>query len=446
MTAPSAPPTATGPAGWTQWLDRRVLTVLFLGFASGLPYLLLFSTLSAWLTEVHVSRTAIGLFAMARTPFTFKPLWAPLIDRLPLPILTRTLGQRRGWALATQAALMLTLLAMASTNPAANLYWLAVATVATSFASASQDIVLDAMRVELLPDALQASGSGGYMAGYRLGLIVAGAGALYLASILPWPVVYAIMAVLVAVGMVAVLLAREPARPPVPQRTTLKIWVKEAVVAPFTHFATRQGWIFIVAFIAIYKLGDVYVNAMATNFYLSEGYTKQEIAAVTKLFGLICALCGALCGGTLAEKLGTIRSLLLCSGFMIFTNLMYAVLASQPHSVAWLTGVVGLEMFAGGMSSAAFAAFLSRLCDTGFTATQYALFSSLATLPLDWFAGSSGLLADHLESWPLYFAISASLGIPGLLMLGLMSRLADISHRPATEEEANQSGSRPVPA
>ncbi|MBB6251785.1 AmpG family muropeptide MFS transporter [Nitrospirillum iridis] len=439
----SPAPAATGS---TQWLDRRVLTVLCLGFASGLPYFLLFSTLSAWLTESHVTRTAIGLFAMVRTPFTFKPLWAPLIDRLPLPVLTRLMGQRRGWALVTQAALMLTLLAMAACDPATNLYWLAVATVATAFASASQDIVLDALRIELLPDTHQPQGAAAYMVGYRLGMIVAGAGALYLASVLPWPVVYTIMAALVAVGMVTVLLSSEPARPPSGPHRTFDVWVREAVVAPFTRFATRRGWLAIVVFVAIYKLGDVYVNVMATTFYLSDGYTKQEIATVSKLLGMGCAIGGALCGGLLAGWVGQVRGLMLCGALMIVTNLMYAYLASQPHDIVLLAVVVGLELFAGGMSSAAFAAFLARLCDPGFTATQYALLSSLATLPLDLLSGGSGWLADHLNSWPLYFAASAAMGVPGLLLLLLLSRLADIHHRPAEDAVPDQGGSRPVPA
>ncbi|MDE1145570.1 MAG: MFS transporter [Azospirillaceae bacterium] len=445
MTSPTAPHAPAPAPGWTLWLDRRVLTVLALGFASGLPYFLLFSTLSAWLTEVHVSRTAIGLFAMVRSPFTFKPLWAPFIDRLPIPGLTSRLGQRRGWALVTQAALMLTLLAMASSDPAANLYWLAVATVATSFASASQDIVLDALRIELLPDSLQAPGAGAYLVGYRLGMIVAGAGALYLSTLVPWSVVYTAMAGLVVAGMVAVLLAPEPARPPAPPRQTFMVWVEEEVIAPFIRFATRRGWLAILVFVGIYKLGDVYVNVMATNFYLSEGYSKGEIAAVTKMLGMACAIAGAIVGGTVAGRLGAVRGLFLCGTFMIITNLMYVVLATQPHSVVLLGGVVGLEFFAGGMSAAAFTAFLSRLCDAGFTATQYALLSSLATLPLDMLSGGTGLLADYLNSWPLYFTVSAALGIPGLLLLGWLARRADIQHRPAGGSEV-QDGSRPVPA
>ncbi|MEC4589418.1 MFS transporter [Nitrospirillum amazonense] len=423
-----------------------MLTVLFLGFASGLPYFLLFSTLSAWLTEVHVSRTAIGLFAMVRMPFIFKPLWAPLIDRLPVPILTRRLGQRRGWALVTQALLMATLLAMATSDPAANLYWLAVVTIATSFASASQDIVLDAMRVELLPDAMLGPGTSAFMVGYRLGMIVAGAGALYLATVLSWPMVYTIMAALVAIGMITVLLASEPDHPPVTAHQDLKTWVRDAVIAPFMRFATRRGWLAIVLFVAVYKVGDVFVNVMATNFFLSDGYSKVEIATVTKLLGLACAIGGAVCGGMLASRLGHMRSLLLCGCLMIFTNLMYVVLATQSHSIVLLAVVVGLELFAGGMSSAAFTSFLSRLCDAGFTATQYALLSSLATLPLDMLSGSSGILADRLDSWPLYFTVCAAMGIPGLLMLGLMSRLADIRHRPAEEATAGQDGPRPLPA
>ncbi|WP_049973791.1 MFS transporter [Azospirillum sp. B4] len=276
-------------------------------------------------------------------------------------------------------------------------------------------------------------------------MIVAGAGALYASTFLPWPVVYTVMAGLVALGMVAVLAAPEPPRPPAPPRQRFDVWVQEAVVAPFTRFATRRGWLAILVFVAIYKLGDVYVNVMATNFYLTEGYTKAEVAAVTKMLGMACAIAGAVAGGTVAGRLGAVRGLFLCGGFMIVTNLMYAVLASQPHNVGLLAGVVGLEFFAGGMSAAAFTAFLSRLCDAGFTATQYALLSSLATLPLDILSGGTGWLADHLNSWPLYFAVSAALGLPGLMLLGFLRRNADIQHRPA-EEATGQDGPRPLPA
>lgn len=421
------PPLPEPPSGAR--FSGRVLTVFALGFSSGLPYFLLFSTLSAWLTDAHVSRTAVGLFAMVRSPFTFKPLWAPLIDRVPLPGLTRRLGQRRGWALVTQVLLMAALLGIAATDPAVSLWWTAVATIAASFASASQDIVLDALRVEYLPDAQQAAGSGAYLAGYRVGMIVAGAGALFLASVLPWPVVYTVMAGLVGIGMAAVLLAREPAHPPHAPYRSARDWVERAVIAPFRQFMTRRGWLIILAFVVLYKLGDVYVNVMAVRYYLEAGYSKVEIASVTKLFAMSAAIAGALSGGWLAGRLGRVRSLFVCGGLMIATNLAYAGLATQGHSLPLLGAVVGLEQFAGGMSAAAFTAFLSSLCDPGYTATQYALLSSLATLPLDILSGGSGTLAQHLD-WPTYFTVSALLGLPGLLLLAALTRHADATASP----------------
>lgn len=433
--SPSTPPNAATPLGRFGRFGR-LATMAALGFSSGLPYLLLFSTLSAWLTDAHVSRAAVGAFALVRSPFTFKPLWAPLIDRLPLPWLTRRFGQRRGWALATQAALMATLAGIAATDPATHLWWTAAATIATSFASASQDIVLDALRVEYLPEAEQGAGAGAYLAGYRIGLIVAGAGALFLASALSWPVVYLLMAALVAVGMIAILLAREPAHPPRAPYRNAADWARRAVAEPFRLFARRRAWVLLLAFVALYKLGDVYVNVMAMRFYLESGYSKIEIASVTKLLALSAAICGALLGGWVASRIGRVRALFLCGLFMIATNLAYAWLATQGHNLALLGLVVGLEQFAGGMSAAAFTAFLSGLCDDGYSATQYALLSSLATLPLDVLSGASGLLAEHLP-WPQYFAASAALGLPGLALLAALVGGRAVPLRPPAKKSGH---------
>ena len=428
-------------SSWSQaaavYLDRRVIAILFLGFSEGLPLALTGATLSVWLREGGISRTAIGLFALVTMPYALKFVWAPLIDRLRLPVITRRLGRRRGWALVTQAALMAALVGLGSTDPLQDLWWTALCAVVVAFCSASQDIVIDAYRVELLEEDQQAAGAAMLVLGYRFGMLASGAGALYLASFFGWHAAYYAMAGLVAVGMVTVLLTREPvvaaspemaarerhvaawleARPHLHgRRAAVLAWLYGAVVAPFAQFMTRRAWVAILAFIACYKLGDVLAGIMAAPFYVDLGFEKTEIANVTKVFGLWATIVGGLAGGVLVSRVGVLRGLLIGGIAQMVSNLGFVALAMVGRDLSMLALAVATENVCGGIATAAFVAYLSSLCNVSYTATQYALLSSFYKLGGDLFGATSGWLADQM-SWPAFFLLSMGGAVPGLLIL-----------------------------
>ncbi|HYD32611.1 MAG TPA: AmpG family muropeptide MFS transporter [Azospirillaceae bacterium] len=398
--------------------DRRILTVLFLGFASGLPLALTASTLSYWLNDHGLSLTAIGLFSLVGLPYSFKFAWAPLIDRLPLPLLTRRLGQRRGWALIAQAALMASLWGMGSTDPAADPWWTAFFAVLVAFSSASQDIVIDALRVEMLDEDQQGAGAGTIVLGYRLGMLAAGAGALFLADQIAWPDVYRVMAALVGIGMVTVLLTPEPKRVarPAPERTTLVGWLKDAVIGPFAQFMARRGWLVILLFITLYKLGDVMAGTMSGPFYRGLGFEKSEIASIAKVFGLIATIAGGLLGGIVVSRLGTVRALFFSGVLQMLSNLSYSALAFAGHDMTMLTAQIAIENLTGGMATIALVAYLSSLCNVAYTATQYALLTSFAALARDFLGASAGWFAERMD-WVSYFIFTAGAALPALVVL-----------------------------
>jgi len=408
--------------GWladsTIYLERPVLTQFFLGFASGLPLLLTLSTLTVWLAESGVSKTAIGLFALVGAPYTFKFAWAPLIDRLPIPVLTRLFGRRRGWMLACQAGLVLAILGLGASDPAVDAGRTAIFALLVAFFSASQDIVIDAFRVESLETRQQGAGAGILVFGYRMGMLVAGAGSLYLAAFHGWFATYAIMAVLALTGSLAILLSPEPADGQPAQEGTpgLAAWLHGAVVAPFADFLTRPSWLAILLFIVLYKFGDALAGVMANPFYIEMGFSKIEIANVSKLFGLVATLAGGLIGGIMVARLGLLKSLMVCGVLQMASNLMFAVQAMAGYDLALLTVTIGLENLTGGMGTAAFVAYLSSLCNVAYTATQYALLSSLMAFARTVLASSGGWLADHMD-WIGFFLLSAVAALPGLVML-----------------------------
>ncbi|WP_245985987.1 AmpG family muropeptide MFS transporter [Azospirillum thermophilum] len=429
------------PSSWREaaslYLDRRVLAILFLGFSEGLPLALTGATLSVWLREGGVSKTAIGLFALVTMPYALKFAWAPLIDRLRLPVVTRLFGRRRGWALVTQVALAAALVGLGSTNPVEDLWWTAVLAVVVSFCSASQDIVIDAYRVEILEENEQAAGAAVLVLGYRFGLLAAGAGALYLAEFFGWHVAYYSMAALMGVGMITILLNREPkvaasadsaarekrvadwlaARPHLSGwQADLLSWLYGAVVAPFAQFMTRRGWVVILLFIATYKLGDVLAGQMASPFYVDLGFEKSEIATVSKVFGLWATIIGGLVGGLLVGRVGVLRGLLVGGLMQMVSNLGFVFLAWAGHDVSALAVTVAVENVCGGIATAAFVAYLSGLCNVAYTATQYALLSSFYKLGGDLFGASSGWLADRMD-WSSFFLLSMAGAIPALLLL-----------------------------
>lgn len=422
------------------YLDRRILAILFLGFASGMPLALVFATLSARLSEAGIDKTSIGLFMLAGLPYSLKFCWSPLVDRLPLGTLTRIFGQRRGWALLTQTALAGSLIGMALTDPQAQIGLLAVFTLTTAFCSASQDIVIDAYRIEALDERRQGAGSAILVLGYRIGMLASGAGALYLASFFDWQTTYLVMAALVGVGMLTILLSREPPAPEArgwagearmaealarrpglrPWQAGLIGWFYGAVVAPFAQFMARPDWILILAFVTLYKLGDVMAGAMATPFYLELGFSKIEIANVTKLMGLGATILGGLVGGLVVGRIGIVKSLFFCGLLQLASNLCFAWLAQLGYDPSALAFVIAAENLSGGMGTTAFVAYLSSLCSTGYTATQYALLTSFAALARDSVAASSGGLAEAL-GWYSYYIMTAGTALPGLLLLLLLA-------------------------
>lgn len=424
------------------YFDRRIVIIFFLGFSSGLPLLLVFSTMSVWLKVEGVSLTAIGLFSLVRTPYTFKFLWAPLIDRAPLPVLGRVLGRRRGWALVTQAALMAAIFAMSGASPGVNPTATALFALLVAFCSASQDIVIDAYRVESLDADQQGAGAGTIVLGYRIGMLSAGAGALWLASVLTWSQVYMTMAALVAVGMIAILCAGEPP-PDISQdiadneeerlaghlaaglprwSARFLAWLYEAVVAPFNDFMQRPGWVAVLLFIMLYKLGEAYQGVMANPFYVEMGFSMTEIAAVSKFFGLGATLVGALIGGIVVSRYGIMQSLMACGILQIAGILMFCVQAVVGHDVLMLMVTITAENVTAGMATTAFVAYLSSLCTRAYTATQYALLSSLVAFARDILSASSGWAAEAM-GWVGFFIFSAAIAVPGLLVLWRLMRL-----------------------
>lgn len=416
------------------YLDRRLLAVLLLGFSSGLPLALTGATLAVRLTEAGVSLQAIGLFALVGTPYMVKFAWAPLVDRMRLPLLTRVFGRRRGWMLATQGALMAALLGLGAVDPAADTWTTALLALVVAFCSASQDIVIDAYRVEILKVEQYGAGAAAVQFGYRMAMLVSGAGALFLAQYSgSWPLTYAAMAALVGVGMATVLANPEPAAAPPPAPRGLAGWVGGVVVDPFADMVRRQGWMIVgvLAFVLLYKLGDAFAGVMANPFYIRMGFSKAEIASVSKLFGFAATIVGTFVGGLLVARLGVVRSLLACGVLQMASNLMFAWQATIGHDVYALTLTIAVENLSGGMGSAAFVAYISGLCSLTYTGTQYALLSSLAAVGRTLVASSAGELAERL-GWVDFFVLSTVVAAPGLvLLLALRHRLLAPAAAPA---------------
>lgn len=424
------------------YLDRRVIAILFLGFSSGLPLALTAGTLSIWMVEEGVSKTAIGLFAMVGAPYTFKFLWSPLIDRLPLPLLTRVLGQRRGWAVFTQVALMASIFCMGTLDPSEKPLATALFALLVVFCSASQDIVIDAYRVEILQERLYGAGAAMIVLGYRIGMLVSGAGALYLSSFFGWTATYTVMGCLMTVGIVTILLNPEPVRQPNQQTARLEnrladflaarphlrgapakflAWTSSAVISPFAEFMTRRGWLFILLFILFYKFGDALAGVMSNPFFIELGFTKIEIANISKVFGLTATISGGIIGGVMVGRLGIIKSLFICGILQMLSNLIFVFQAMAGHNLQVLVLTIGIENFSSGMGTAAFVAYLSSLCNVAYTATQYALLSSLTASGRTLLSSSGGWLADSL-SWVNFFLLTTVAALPGLLLLVWMTR------------------------
>ena len=413
------------------------LRMLALGFSAGLPLLLVLGTLSFWLREAGIDRTTIGYLSWVGLAYAFKWVWAPLVDRLPLPGLTRRLGRRRSWLLLSQLLIAAGLLGMASQNPQLALTPMVWSALVVAFGSATQDIALDAYRMESASMQEQAALAATYQTGYRLAMIWAGAGVLWVATLAQgaqlgyavraWQVAYSVMAACMVVGIVTVLLSPEPQPRPLPPSRSVQEWLHSALVAPFADFIARYRWqaALVLGLIAVYRISDVVMGIMANPFYVDMGYTKAQVAAVTKIYGVLMTLLGAFVGGAMAMRWGVMRVLMLGALLSASSNLLFAWLAGQAPTTVGLTLVVSADNLAGGIASAAFIAYLSSLTNVQYSATQYALFSSMMLLAPKWLAGFSGQFVDAYGYSP-FFISTAALGLPVLVLVALAARVPTV--------------------
>lgn len=445
----------TAATGWTQslaiYLESRVMILLALGFSSGLPLLLVFGTLSYWLREADVTLSDIGYMSWVALAYGFKWVWSPLVDRLPLPLLSRLIGRRRSWMLLSQVLVMLALCGMAMSDPKQDLAHLALFALLVAFSSATQDIVIDAYRIESAPERLQAAMAAAYMTGYRLAMIMAGAGALALAAWfgsdtgydrLGWQQTYFIMAGLMGIGVITTLCCHEPEvnvarQSDEQQRYRAQLlergwpaplagpgaWCHEAIWRPFADFFERYGntALLILALIACYRISDVVMGVMANSFYVDLAFTKTEVATVTKVYGVIMTLVGASLGGVLVMRFGTLRILLLGALLTASTNLLFSLLGQVGHNVMLLTLVISLDNLCAGIATAAFVTYLSSLTNVAFSATQYALFSSIMMLLPKFIAGFSGVVVEVI-GYSGFFIGTALLGLPAMCLIPLVAK------------------------
>ena len=481
------------------FIHPRVVALLFLGFSAGIPLLLIFSSLSLWLREAGVERATVTYFSWAALGFSFKFVWAPLVDQIPIPLLTRWLGRRRGWILLGQLAIMISIILMASVDPQSgpsSLSLMAVAAVMLGFSAATQDIAIDAYRIESAEPDLQALMSATYIAGYRIGMLVSGAGSLFIADWLgsnrddylyqAWQSTYWLMAMVMLVGVLTTLTIREPARQsqtkliansnrylpiliffvlvvgvfissiyfysslPSVIRLLVAIavtWVfalglvkmriieysvlDQTYLVPVQDFFQRYGLslaCLLLALVGLYRISDIVLGVISNVFYQDLGFSKSEIASVVKTFGLLMTIVGGFMGGLLSMRFGVIRVLMLGGFLSAVTNLLFMVLAAKGHDITWLYIVISADNLSAGIASAAFVAFLSSLTNISFTATQYAIFTSLMTFLPKVLGGYSGTMVDSM-GYPKFFLVTALMGIPVLALIIYIGRRKHFSFK-----------------
>lgn len=403
-------------AVWHQLFTRRMLICVFTGFSSGLPLYLLFNLIPAWLRSEQVDLKTIGLFALIQFPYTWKFLWSPLLDRYVIPVL----GRRRGWMLLTQLGLLAVIASMGAFSPQSELRTIAYIATLLAFLSATQDIVLDAYRRELLSDNELGMGSAVHVNAYRIAGLVPGSLSLILSDFMSWHSVFIVTALFMLPGVVMTLLVKEPHRATPPKT------LREAVIEPFHEFITRQGLnsaLLILAFLFFYKLGDSLCTALATPFYLDMGYSKTDIGLIAKNAGLWPAVIGGLLGGVWMLKIGINRALWLFGVVQVVSIFGFAWLASMGHHSeigalerTQLALVIGVEAFGVGVGTAAFVAYIARTTHPAYTATQFALFTSLAAVPRTFINAAAGWLVETL-GWQGFFTLCIGLAVPGMLLL-----------------------------
>ncbi|HTH43670.1 MAG TPA: AmpG family muropeptide MFS transporter [Oxalicibacterium sp.] len=423
------------------YLETATLRMLLLGFSAGLPLMLVLGTLSFWLREAGIDRSTIGYLSWVGLAYAFKWVWAPLVDRVPIPLLTRWLGRRRSWLLLAQCTIIGGLCGMAFHDPHLSLEPLVWCALLVAFGSATQDIALDAFRIESADVDRQAALAASYQTGYRIAMIWAGAGVLWIAAraevagvasyqAAAWHVAYLTMAASMLVGVVTVLFCTEPARRMLPPAKDLKTWLDDVIVGPFRDFLLRYRWqaVVVLALIAIYRISDVVMGIMANPFYVDMGYTKDEVAAVTKIFGIVMSLLGAFIGGVLSMRFGMMRILTAGAILSSASNLLFVWLAGHGHDVQALVLVISADNLAGGIASAAFIAYLSSLTNVSYSATQYALFSSIMLLLPKFLAGYSGVYVDAY-GYASFFTGTALLGVPVIALLWLAAKVVPVAQK-----------------
>lgn len=412
----------------TAWLEAvrvyrepRVAAMLFLGFSAGLPFALVAGTLAAWMTRSGVSMAQVGMFAWVGILYAFKFVWAPLVDQLRLPGLTDMLGRRRSWMLFAQVGVAAALLGMAATDPAGQIMQLAWLALAVAFFSATQDIAVDAWRIEAAPTDQQAAMAAAYQLGYRVALLAATAGALFIGGSINWPLAYQCMAALMLVGIVTVFIVDEPTPINQPVREALNPfddpskWLDEAIVQPFADFFQRNGGnaLMILLFIGIYRISDMVLGVMANPFYLETGFTELQIAGYAKTVGFAAVIAGAAFGGVAVARFGLGGPLVFGAVILALTNLAFAGLAIVGPDVSYLVLTISADNLAQGFTGTVFIAYLSGLTNVSYTATQYALFTSLMVLPGKVLSGFSGIVVEQV-GWVSFFFYAALMGLPAI--------------------------------
>ncbi|MFZ5681651.1 MAG: MFS transporter [Bradyrhizobiaceae bacterium] len=430
-----SPPRASWREAFAVYLQKRVLIVLFLGFSSGLPLALSGSTLLVWMRESGVDLGTIGLFALVGTPYTLKFLWAPLVDALHVPLLTRLLGRRRGWLVFAQLLLIAAILLLALTDPARSPFYVALGALLVAAASATQDIVVDAFRVESLPESEQAAGMASYVAAYRVGMLISTAGALFLVSgfeatgltkPIAWMWGYIAMAAMVLIGMIAALVATEPEQSRRAEEATSGesaiTRVITAAVGAFTEFLTRKDVWAVLAFVILYKFTDSFSGTMTAPFVIDLGFTRNDYAAIVKGVGLAATLIGGFAGGFLARAWSLEACLWIGGVLQAISNLAFAWLAFVGHNQWALALAITVENFTGAIGTVIFVAYLSSLCQSPLhTATQYALLTAFAAIGRTYLSAGAGYVAQA-TGWPAFFVLSVLVAVPSLILLAWLQR------------------------
>ena len=395
------------------YTSSESIRMVFLGFSAGLPHPLLFATLTLWLASAEVSISEITMFGWVGIIYAIKFLWAPMLDRLRLPVLTSLIGQRRSWMLLTQAIILVGLIYMSFLQPESDLIFLAYMSIIVAFASASQDVAIDAYRIEIAESKFQAILGASYQLGYRISALTSGAGALYLASFYDWKLTYQIMSMFMLVGIITVIMIPESTKPL--EKNNNSGWLKKTLIEPFAEFFKRNGYwsLFLLMFIAIYRVSDLIIGIAANPFYADLGFNLSEIATVTKVFGFTITIIGAFIGGLSVARFGISKLLIISSILLTVTNLFFLFLNNAGPSLPALVLTISADNFALGFSGTVFIAFLSSLTSRYFTASQYALFTSVMFLPGITLSGFSGQIIES-SGWSTLFIYSALLGIPSI--------------------------------